>query len=133
MELNDVIIEYRKFELRAAAIDALARRGAEAKGAIKALVRVAGHREGTDDLPYDFNDLSIKASAALGVIGPEGVEPLISLLNNRISSVRIQTANTLGNMGPRATEALKGLRLKLNDPDPDVVRAVEMAIRKIAG
>lgn len=130
-ELSDVIIDYREFEMRAAAIDALARRGPEAEGAIKALVRVAGHREGTDDLPYDFDDLSIKASAALAAIGDAGVDQLISLLNDRKASVRIQTANSLGRMGPHASDALKGLKLKLNDSDPDVQRAVKKAIQNI--
>ncbi len=58
--------------------------------------------------------------------------PLVGqTLSDRSSLVRVQASRALGFIGGEAVAALGPLRARLGDPDPEVRRAAEAAIKVI--
>lgn len=110
---------------RAAAINALADRGAEAAPATAALVALVG---GTDV------DTSVLAMRALGAIGPgaaAAVEPLTAQLASESPKVRAYAAYALGMIGPAAASAYAQLAERIVDPDLQARREAVKALRRI--
>ncbi len=95
---------------------------------------------GTADIPKlieAFKDESedgmvqARAMYALVEIGTPAVPPLIEALESDDVNVRLMALNTLGLIGPDATDAVPAIKKALEDPDPDVQNRAKDALEKI--
>lgn len=113
--------------------ESLAAIGPDAKDAIPALANVIKREQGKcssvgGDGPSTSSSL---AGRALTQIGLAAVPELVGLLTHEDRYVRICAARSLGDMGPKASDAISALSEALNTDDETVRRYSSRAIEKI--
>ncbi|MCG8583880.1 MAG: HEAT repeat domain-containing protein [Pirellulales bacterium] len=119
-------------ELQIMGVFALGKMGPAAKSSVPDIAKMISPKN---------PQLSRIAAWALTMIEPESlgestdrvVEVLSGALSNDQHFVRIEAANALGNLGPRAKAALPALKEAANDKLPPVQEAISKAIEKIEG
>ena len=107
-ELSKVLADK---DLQIAAVMALGRIGADAKGAVPAIVK---------QLPGDNPLFQREAHFALGAIGPDAaaaVPALIKALNDKEMEVRYSASYALGKLGPAAKPAVSALKANIKSED----------------
>jgi len=110
---------------RSLAIEVLSRVGDEARPAIPALVNILGDREGCAGL---------LAVTTLANLGATAVPPLMKALKHPDMVVRQLAATTLGEIGPKARQALPALKAARKVAREQAVRErIDSAIRRISG
>ena len=117
---------------------ALGRFGPAAVSAVRSLVKALPDKHGVD--PEEFSPLSLFLPAldgfcvrALGRVGPLAVPALREALRSDESLVRLQSAQALGAIGPRAAAALPDLRRLLRESRAELRAAAAVAILRIEG
>lgn len=110
--------------VRSQAADVLGSFGPKAKAAVPAL---------KENLKDEQMRVAISAAKALWQIeqSTEGVSALIKGLSAREALLRLQAAQTLGGMGPKAKEAVPALQLAAKDKDAKLRRMAQEALQKI--
>ena len=119
-------------EIQIMGVFALGKIGAPAKDAIPDIAKMISPKN---------PQLSRVSAWALTMIDPtalgESTDRVIELLAGALEKdqhfVRIEAANALGNLGPRAKAALPALKKAAADPLPPVQEAISKAIEKIEG
>jgi HEAT repeat protein len=131
--LVDVLSRVRDSAIRAAAADALAEIGPEARPALPVLLQAAQSNGG-----FDTSDLIVRPAAARAVwkIDPKTqawVLPILleSLRDGSYSEARVQTIQTLGDFGPAARSALPALQRATQAFEESIRVAAAEAIRRI--
>jgi HEAT repeat protein len=80
------------------------------------------------------NEVRLAAASAVGRIGRPAIAPLVALAKDRKpSAVRVLAIHALGEMGTTALPALGDIQALMNDPDPHVRRAAEVAALRVEG
>ena len=108
---------------------ALGRMGRDAEPAIPDMVD-AIHRGTTPPDAGWKKPLRVYSGQALAAIGPASVPALIKLLADEKAEVRLTAAESLGRIGSQ--ESLAALAAVKNDPDENVRKAVESALKRSA-
>jgi HEAT repeat protein len=105
---------------RRSVIEALARMGPAARGAIPTLIERASHAE--------FDEVRKESLWALGQIDPTDaavVPALVRALEDQEGEERLLAADILGQIGPPAAASLPTLlRLLKEDPSPEIIEAI---------
>ncbi|MCI0458128.1 MAG: HEAT repeat domain-containing protein [Gemmataceae bacterium] len=113
-------------EVSKEAADTLGGFGAEAKGAVPALIRATGVGDA---------EMRVKAITTLGTLGAEVASPavpaLIAALGHPDERVRREAARSLGKFGAAARPARDALRRALDDPDAEARAAASDALLSI--
>ncbi|KAF1053301.1 MAG: hypothetical protein GAK41_00856 [Burkholderia gladioli] len=98
-------------------------------GRLRAKAAVAAPEQALDDAYWQVR---LRATCALGLIGERASGPKIAaLLGHAISNLRKETALALALSELRDPAALDALRAALDDADPEVRKAVRIAIGQI--
>jgi HEAT repeat protein len=119
-------------EIQIMAVFSLGKMGPSAKAAVGDISKLISPKN---------PQLSRIAAWSLTMIDPtalgESTDRVIELLTGALAKdqhfVRIEAANALGNLGPRAKAALPALKKAASDPLPAVQEAISKAIEKIEG
>lgn len=111
----------------------LAAIGPDAQEAIPALADVIRREQGKGSgIGSDGPSLNSSfAGRALTAIGESSIPELVRLLSHEDRFVRICAARSLGDMGPKAKDAVPALKEALEDEDETVRRYVSRALEKI--
>jgi HEAT repeat protein len=119
---------------RAAAVDALGAIGTDATDAIPKLVEFLDEGElprFSTSLLEAYSAIGIRASMALGQMGPDAVAPLERALTDESCAARSNAACALQEIGPAAKVAVPSLVRLLKDPDELVRERAIWALRDI--
>jgi len=114
----------KKEPIRRRAARALGKLGLEVDGVTQKLFELLSDRE---------RGVRAAAGEAFRTMGHAAVRKLLPLLQDKNWLARWSAARALAELGPQATDAVPALTLAASDPDPDVWRAAENALRRIRG
>jgi HEAT repeat protein len=67
----------------------------------------------------------------MGQTNPLLMSTFINSLTNSQPGLRMSACSCLGQIGPRAADAIPALRNALQDPDPEVRRRAKLALQRI--
>jgi HEAT repeat protein len=114
-------------DVRIAAITALERYGAAAKGAVPALTQAVNRGDPESRMAV------LRALDAIGTDAVPALPAIAAALNDDSPRVRAVAAEVLGHFGPRAAAYEPNLRKALADPEFDVRKAASEALLKVLG